>query len=141
MNIFKIFKKGDENKNNQQPNQPEPSLLKLKYQNETTGEVDSLNTLIKDFKSDNIKLVNYDDYFENEKNLFSMKNKEKRVFYKNELDYLYTKKMLSMNKDPKTAKNEIEIKLPKINKITIRIIYTAFKLFFFSSFFSISFIL
>ena len=92
MNIFKIFKKGDENKNNQQPNQPEPSLLKLKYQNETTGEVDSLNTLIKDFKSDNIKLVNYDDYFENEKNLFSMKNKEKRVFYKNELDYLYTKK-------------------------------------------------
>lgn len=116
MNIFKIFKKGDENKNNQQPNQPEPSLLKLKYQNETTGEIDSLNTLIKDFKSDNIKLVNYDDYFENEKNLFSMKNKEKRVFYKNELDYLYTKKMLSMNKDPKTAKNDIE-KMKVVGKI------------------------
>ena len=116
MNLFKIFKKGDENKNNQQPNQPEPSLLKLKYQNETTGEVDSLNTLIKDFKSDNIKLVNYDDYFENEKNLFSMKNKEKRVFYKNELDYLYTKKMLSMNKDPKTAKNDIE-KMKVVGKI------------------------
>ena len=116
--IFKIFSKDSEPKNNPPP-VPQESPLKLKFQSTSTGTINSLNSLIKNFKSDKKPLSTYDDYFENEKNLFLNKNKEKkekRVFYKNELDYLYEKKMLSMNKDPKTAKNNLD-KMKVVGKI------------------------
>ena len=115
MSFFKIFKKDPEPKNNL-PQAPQESPLKLKYESQPINELDSLNSLIKNFKSDKTKFISYEDYFENEKNLILNKGKEKRVFYKNELDYLYEKKMLSMKKDPKPAKTNIE-KMKVVGKI------------------------
>ena len=115
MSFFKIFKKESDPKNNPPP-VPQESPLKLKYESQPINELDSLNSLIKNFKSEKTKLVSYEDYFENQKNLILNKGKEKRVFYKNELDYLYEKKMLSMKKDPKTAKTNLE-KMKVVGKI------------------------
>jgi len=72
--------------------------------------------LIKNFKSETKTYNTYEDFFETQKNLILTKNKEKRIFYKNELDYLFTKKMQSMNKDPKTVKNDID-KMKIVGKI------------------------
>ena len=115
MSIFKIFSKQTEPKTNPPPENQE-STLKLNYTSEQTGELDVLNPLIKNFKLDKKCFASYDDFFENEKNLFLNKQKEKKVFYKTELDYLYEKKMLAMNKDPKTAKNNID-KMKVVGKI------------------------
>ena len=87
MSFFKIFKKDSSEPKNNPPSQE--SSLKLKYFSEPIDEINSLNSLLKNFKSDKIKFVSYDNFFENEKNLFLLnKLKEKRIFYKNELDYL-----------------------------------------------------
>ena len=83
MSFFKIFKKDPEPKSNPPP-APQESSLKLKYESQPINELDSLNSLIKNFKSDKTKFISYEDYFENEKNLILNKGKEKRVFYKNE---------------------------------------------------------
>ena len=119
-NFFGIFKKDDQkttNANNNTTQQvPQESPLKLKYSTETTGEIDKLNPLIKNFKTENTNYNTYEDFFESQKNLTLTKNKEKRIFYKNELDYLFTKKMQSMNKDPKTAKNDLD-KMKIVGKI------------------------
>ena len=115
MSFFKIFKKDSSEPKNNPPSQE--SSLKLKYFSEPIDEINSLNSLLKNFKSDKIKFISYDNFFENEKNLFLLnKLKEKRIFYKNELDYLYEKKMLEMKKDPKTAKNNID-KMKVVGKI------------------------
>ena len=95
-NFFGIFKKDDPkstNANNNTSQQvPQESPLKLKYTTEITGEIDKLNPLIKNFKSETKTYNTYEDFFETQKNLILTKNKEKRIFYKNELDYLFTKK-------------------------------------------------
>ena len=79
MSIFKIFSKQSEPKTNPPPENQE-STLKLNYTSEQTGELDVLNPLIKNFKLDKKSFSSYDDYFENEKNIFFNKQKEKKVF-------------------------------------------------------------
>ena len=119
-NLFGIFKK-DEQKttnanNNQNQQMPQESSLKLKYTVDASGEIDQLNPLIKNFKSETTPYNTYDDFFESQKNLILTKNKEKRVFYKNELDYLFTKKVQALNKDPKLYKTDID-KMKLVGKI------------------------
>ena len=117
MSFFKIFKKDNDPKKNPPNNSSQTSSLKLKYESQPINELESLNSLLKNFKTEKVKFVSYDNFFENEKNLFLInKLKEKRIFYKNELDYLYEKKMLESQKDPKSAKNNID-KMKVVGKI------------------------
>ena len=124
MKFFSFFRKesnknsDNNNNNNQASNQPP---LKLEYQTETTGEQDSLNSLIKQFNIDKKQLSSYDDYYNLQNEIITMKNDTQNEFYQNELDYLYT---LKTKKDPKTAKNNIE-KMKTVGKI-----YTSNSTFF-----------
>ena len=124
MKFFSFFRKesnknsDNNNNNNQASNQPP---LKLEYQTETTGEQDSLNSLIKQFNIDKKQLSSYDDYYNLQNEIITRKNDDQREFYQNELDYLYN---LKTKKDPKTEKNNIE-KMKAVGKI-----YTSNSTFF-----------
>ena len=102
--------------NHPQVPHPQESSLKLTYQSEQIKEIDTLNEKLKGNKMDNPNSITYENIFDTMKNIISTKNKEKRVFYKNELDYLYTNKMLAKNKDPKLTKNDVE-KMKEVGKI------------------------
>ena len=69
MSFFNFFSKKTDEKggsgkdpNNNNNNPSKPSLLKLSYESNSTGELDSLNAIIKDFKHDKMVFKDYDDY-------------------------------------------------------------------------------
>ena len=120
MKLFNFFRKDPNQNTNPNSNQPsqntssnQSTSLKLQYQTEITKEEDNLNELIKQFNIDKKQLSSYEDFFNLENEIISRKNEEKKVFYQNELDYLYAQKT---KKDPKTAKNNVE-KMKTVGKI------------------------
>ena len=123
-NIFNFFsgkkdEKGGSGKdpsNNNQNTPSKSSSLKLKFESETTNELDSLNNIIKDFKFDQMKFSNYEDYLKIIKFMSSQKKQNQNKFYETELDYLYEKKLKTLNKEPKTNESNIN-KMKEIGKI------------------------
>ncbi len=94
MKIFNFFNKKsddsggkDPDKNNQNTKPPQPSSLKLKFEEKITGEIDSLNNYIKDFKFDGMIFSNYDEYLKIQNFLMSKNNQIQNKFYQNELDF------------------------------------------------------
>ena len=127
MNFFNFFssKKSEEkgggsgkdpnNNNNQNaPSSTSKSSLKLKYEEKTTNEVESLNNYIKNFQFDKMTFSSYDDFYKIVHFLTSKKNQQNK-YYENELDYLYAQKS---NKEPKPNESNIN-KMKDIGKIYV----------------------
>ena len=127
MSFFNFFtgKKADEkggsgkdpNNNNNNPSS-KPSLLKLKYESNPTGELDSLNNFIKNFKHGKMIFKDYDDYISILNFIMSKTNQIEKKIYENELDYLYEKKLKSLKKEIKQNESNIN-KMKEIGKIFI----------------------
>ena len=128
MNILNFFsgKKTDDkggsgkdpNNNIQNNNSSKSSSLNLKFNSTITGELDSLNNLIKLFKFNNMVFKNYEEYLTILNFLMSKNNKTKTKLYQNELDYLYKSKLKSLKKEPKANESNIN-KMKEIGKIFI----------------------
>ena len=124
MKLFTFFNKkqddsGGKDPNNNNPKDSSPaysSPLKLKFEQQITGEIDSLNNYIKDFKFDKMVFSNYDEYFKIQNFLMTKNNKLQSKFYQNELDYLYEQKMKSLKKEPKQNESNIN-KMKEVGKI------------------------
>ena len=123
MKIFNFFNKKsddsggkDPDKNNQNTKPPQPSSLKLKFEEKITGEIDSLNNYIKDFKFDGMIFSNYDEYLKIQNFLMKKNNLLENKYYQNELDYLYEKKMKLLKKEVKQSELNVN-KMKEIGKI------------------------
>ena len=114
MDIFNLFSKDNEKKAQKGGNVPK--LLNLKYKSEPTGNLDNLNSMLKKLNSDTKNINTYDDYFTNEANIFLNTIKKHKIFYQNELDYLYKQKLKSLKKETKPSNNDIE-KMKLVGKI------------------------
>ena len=121
MNFFGLFgnkndEKGgsgkDPNSNNQNNSSSKSSALKLKFEKSATGEVDSLNNFIKDFKFNDMIFTTYDEYLKIQAFLISKNSKNQNKKYQNELDYLYQTKL----KTPKQNETNIN-KMKEVGKI------------------------
>lgn len=108
----------DPNNNNSNNISSKPSLLKLKYESQTTGQLDSLNEHIKNFKYDKMVFKDYNDYGSLLNFLMSKRNQTEKKIYENELDYLYEKKLKSLNKEIKQNESNIN-KMKEIGKIFV----------------------
>ena len=117
MNIFNFFKKDekgdgkDPNNNNKNNSSSKPSSLKLHYETKETGELESLNEIIKNFKFRKIVFENYEEYLKTLHFLISKKPENK--LYESEIDYIYEEKMKSLKKEVKLS----ESKLNKMKEI------------------------
>ena len=90
------------------------SSLKLTFESQKTGELDSLDNFIKDFKYDKMVFTNYDSYIKNLSTLMS--NQTQNKSYQSELDYLYATKLKSINKEAKINETNIN-KMKEAGKI------------------------
>ena len=108
-------KDDDPNNNNKINAESKPSSLKLEFESQKTGELDSLNDLIKEFKYEQIIFKNYDDYLLTQKNLMS-NDQTKNILYKNELDYHYLTKLKALKKEPKQNESNIN-KMKEVGKL------------------------
>ena len=106
----------DPNNNNQNNSTSKPSSLNLKFNTSMTGEIDSLNNLIKSFKFDQMVFSNYEEYLKIIKFLMSKNNQTKTKFYENELDYLYETKLKTLRREPKPNESYIN-KMKEVGKI------------------------
>ena len=120
MNIFNFFKKDekgdgkDPNNNNKNNSSSKPSSLKLHYETKETGELESLNEIIKNFKFGKIVFQNYEEYLKTLNLLISKKPGNK--FYESEIDYIYEEKMKSLKKEVKLNESKLS-KMKEIGKI------------------------
>ena len=116
LNFFGGKKNNDDpNNNNKINSESKPSSLKLKFESQKTGELDSLNDLIKEFKYEKIIFNNYDDYLMTQNNLMS-NDQTKNILYKNELDYHYLTKLKALKKEPKQNESNIN-KMKEVGKL------------------------
>ena len=95
-------------------NKKTTSSLKLTFDSEKTGELDSLDNFIKNFKYDKMVFTNYDSYIKNLSTLMS--NQSQNKTYQSELDYLYATKLKSTNKETKINETNIN-KMKEAGKI------------------------
>ena len=120
MNIFNFFKKDekgdgkDPNNNNKNNSSSKPSSLKLHYETKETGELESLNEIIKNFKFRKIVFENYEEYLKTLHFLISKKPENK--LYESEIDYIYEEKMKSLKKEVKLSESKLN-KMKEIGKI------------------------
>ena len=128
LNFFSNKKSDDKGGSGKDPNNNNhnnsSSKSKLKYESQTTGEVDSLNNFIKDFKFDKMVFKDYEDYLRILNFLMGKRNQTEKKIYKSELDYLYEKKLKSLNKEVKQNESNIN-KMKELGKI-----YTSKQTFF-----------
>jgi hypothetical protein len=106
--MFSFFRSGSNNNNKR------TSSLKLTFETQKTGELDSLNNFIKDFKYDKMVFTDYDSYSKNLNDIMS--NQSQNKLYQTELDYLYKAKLKSLNKEPKPNESNVN-KMKEAGKI------------------------
>ena len=125
MNFFNFFKKDDKgdpgkdpNNGNQMNSSSKSSPLKLKYEEKTTGEIDKLNDIIKNFKFGKFVFNNYDEYLRVVNFLMCRNNQPQNKLYESEIDFLYETKLKQLKKEPKLNESKLN-KMKEIGKIYI----------------------